>query len=268
MSQLVQAKIISCEETTAPGIWVTKLEAPSLAAAARPGQFLHIRCGEGDDPLLRRPISIHHADRDTGIIQIMFQVVGKGTAWLSQRQDGFLDVLGPLGRGFTLSPVDSGLPLAVVGGGIGAAPLYFLLVELAALGRASATTVLLGAHSAVQLLLQKEAQELGFALRSATDDGSAGYHGLVTDLLEEELNKATSQRPAFVYACGPSPMLAKICAILEESGVPGEVSVEERMGCGVGACLSCVCRVKNGVSFAYKHACVDGPVLQASEVIW
>ncbi len=270
MSQLVQAEITGCWET-APGIWITEFLAPSLVRGAMPGQFLHIRCGDGSDPLLRRPISIHSVDRQSGKMKIMFQAVGKGTTWLAGRRNGFIDIMGPLGRGFTVftgeqAGLDRSSPrLVVVGGGIGAAPLYFLLQELDRVRRVQQVTVLLGARTANQLLIFDNAKLLGFNVRVATDDGTAGYRGPVTDLLSEELQC----KPDFVYACGPSFMLQTLCIMLSEAGVPGEVSVEERMACGVGACLSCVCRVKDaGGLETYRHACVDGPVFAAGEVVW
>jgi len=270
MSQLVQAEITDCQEA-APGVWVTELLAPTLAQVAVPGQFLHIRCGEGSDPLLRRPISIHAVYSQAGRIDIMFQVVGKGTGWLASRREGLLDIIGPLGRGFTVfsgeqaSLTGADPHLVVVGGGIGAAPLYFLLQELARAGHVQSVKVLLGARSADQLLILNAAKLLGFEVCVATDDGSAGHHGLVTDLLAVELQ----HKPDFVYACGPEPMLKALCTMLQDAGVPGEVSVEERMACGVGACLSCVCRVKDATGLeTYRHACVDGPVFAAGEVVW
>ncbi|WP_347487977.1 dihydroorotate dehydrogenase electron transfer subunit [Desulfoscipio sp. XC116] len=285
MSRLVQAEITDCRERI-PGVWVMEFLAPSLAQAAMPGQFLHIRCGEGSDPLLRRPISIHAVDRQTGRVKIMFQVVGKGTSRLAGRKNGLIDIMGPLGHGFTIftgerakygnvdtlstqndSAVVMNTPanFIVVGGGIGAAPLYFLLQEMARMGRIRRVKVLLGARCADQLLIFDAAEELGFSIRVATDDGSVGRRGPVTDLLAEELRREAG----YVYACGPSPMLRALCAILHDAGVPGEVSLEERMACGVGACLSCVCRVKDaGGLETYRHACVDGPVFPAGEVVW
>ncbi len=269
MSQLLKAEITDCQET-GPGVWVTELLAPSLAQAAVPGQFIHIRCGEDSDPLLRRPISIHAVYRRSGLVKIMFQVVGQGTTWLAGRRDGLLDVMGPLGRGFTtLTGEQTGTAavprLVVVGGGIGAAPLYFLLQELARAGNAQQVKVLLGARNAEHLLIHNAVKLLGFSVGVATDDGSAGYHGPVTDLLAEELQLKLD----YVYACGPAPMLKTLCGMLQYAGVPGEVSVEERMACGVGACLSCVCRVKDaGGMETYRHACVDGPVFAAGEVVW
>lgn len=270
MSKLVQAEITDCFETV-PGIWVTEFFAPSLAQEATPGQFLHIRCGEYSDPLLRRPISIHAVYRQSGLVKIMFQVVGKGTAWLANRREGLIDIMGPLGRGFNLYNVEqAGLAgadprLMVVGGGIGAAPLYFLLQELARADHVQQVKVLLGARTAETLLISDAARLLGFAVSVATDDGSTGHRGLVTDLLAEELKQKTD----FVYACGPSPMLKTLCGMLKDAGVPGEVSVEERMACGVGACLSCVCQIRDASGMeTYRHACVDGPVFPAGEVLW
>lgn len=262
MSQLVQAEITGHAEPV-PGVSRIEFYAPGLARAAGPGQFVHIRCGEGSDPLLRRPISIHAVDRQAGTVKIMFQVVGKGTAWLARQKKGLLDVMGPLGRGFTTGQTRRNC--VVVGGGIGAAPLYFLLQELAREGCARQVKVLLGARNADRLLIKEETERLGFAVRVATDDGSAGHGGPVTELLSEELQA----NPGFIYACGPVPMLRAVCGMLESAGVPGEVSVEERMACGVGACLACACRVREAAGGeSYRRACVDGPVFAAGEVVW
>lgn len=266
MSQLIQAAITGHSET-APGVYVIDFFAPDLARAARPGQFLHIRCGDGQDPLLRRPISIHAVDRQNGLVSIMFHVVGRGTALLAQRKEGYIDVMGPLGRGFAINQgyVNcKNKSIMVMGGGIGVAPLYFLLQELVLLDDAR-IIVLLGAKNAEQLLIHEKTKQLGLTTYVATDDSSAGYQGVVTDLISEELR----QEIGFAYACGPVPMLKALCSLLNEIGVPGEVSVEERMACGVGACLSCVCRVKDAKGIEnYRHACVDGPVFSVGEVVW
>ena len=265
MHALHWAEIVA-NKVIVPGFWLIDMLAPAIAEEAQPGQFLHIRCSEGNDPLLRRPLSIHYADQKTGHVGVLYQEAGEGTMWLSKRNNGLLDVLGPLGRGFTL-PTEK-QRLVLVGGGIGIAPLFFLLRELSAAGYASDTTLFLGARNVQQLFIEKDAQKLGFTVRSATDDGSTGYHGLVTDLLAEALQQETGKKPDFVYACGPSPMLEKVCSILNEAETAGEVSLEERMGCGVGACLSCVCKTKGEESFAYRRVCVEGPVFKAKEVIW
>lgn len=279
MSQLVRARVTGREEP-APGFHLLEFYAPSLARAAQPGQFVHIRCGEGTDPLLRRPISIHAVDRRDGLVRVLFRVVGRGTALLARRGEDSIDVMGPLGRGFsrgqayrncnnspkndTIGPGTTG-GIIVVGGGIGVAPLHFLLQEIARSGDSGRTTVLLGARCAGELLICDAAEKMGFAVRVATDDGSAGHHGPVTHLLAGALGT----KPGFVYACGPAPMLKAVCDLLAEAGVPGEVSVEERMACGVGACLSCACRVRDaGGRETYRRACVDGPVFPAGKVVW
>jgi dihydroorotate dehydrogenase electron transfer subunit len=191
-----------------------------------------------------------------------------------------IDVMGPLGRGFSRgqacrncnnssgnAPAGTGNTgdIIVVGGGIGVAPLHFLLQEIAGSGESGRTTVLLGACSAGRLLIREAVEKMGFVVHVATDDGTAGHHGPVTGLLADALRR----HPGFVYACGPAPMLKTVCALLAEAGVPGEVSVEERMACGVGACLSCACRVRDaGGRETYRRACVDGPVFPAGEVVW
>ena len=266
MAQLVQGEITGHRER-APGVFMLEFNAPSLALAARPGQFLHIRCSEGNDPLLRRPISIHAVDRDRGRVNILFQVVGRGTALLARQKTGLIDVIGPLGRGFTTDSQDLGGAgnIAVVGGGIGAAPLFFLLQELAHCGDPARVRVLLGARSANQILIDADIQNLGYNIELATDDGSTGHRGLVTELLLKLLPGGVS----YVYACGPVPMLKSVCSLLSAYGIPGEVSLEERMACGVGACLSCACQVKTeGGGAHYRRACVDGPVFPAGEVVW
>ncbi|MCG8403265.1 MAG: dihydroorotate dehydrogenase electron transfer subunit [Firmicutes bacterium] len=280
MSQLMQAEITG-HSSPASGVYMIELFSPEVAAGARPGQFLHIRCGEPGVHLLRRPISIHAVNRNAGLVRIMFQVAGRGTALLAQKQDGLLDIMGPLGHGFTLNQArhkdknptlaessggrDQPGSIIVAGGGIGAAPLFFLLQELAATEAAPRVKVLLGAARAALLLTVEQAVALGFGVQIATDDGSAGFPGLVTYLLAEELRHKTD----FVYACGPAPMLRTVCTLLERAGTPGEVSLEERMACGVGACLSCVCRVRPaGGSELHQRVCVDGPVFSAAEVAW
>jgi len=153
LAQLVQSEITGFMEK-APGVFMLEFMAPGVATAARPGQFLHIRCSEGNDPLLRRPISIHAVNRDRGRVSILFQVVGRGTAWLARQKTGVLDVIGPLGRGFTIdtSSLKGEGSVAVVGGGIGVAPLFFLLQEFARMSDPTRVKVLLGARSVSQLL--------------------------------------------------------------------------------------------------------------------
>lgn len=249
-----------------------ELHAPDVAAQARPGQFLHVsvhRMGEPPryDPLLRRPFSVHGADAVRGTVVLLYRVAGRGTALLAQRKEGdLLDVLGPLGRGFSLPP--GGSRVALVAGGMGLAPLYFLAGELLRSG--SEVHFLMGARRLEELhligdLLALAKREPAFKPFFATDDGSYGFSGPVTGLLETFLAREGVDR---AYACGPKPMLREVVKLLARFGVPGEVSLEEHMGCGVGACLSCACRVREAGGFSYRRVCADGPVFAAESVDW
>lgn len=274
-----QAKIIDHQEVTA-GFYRMVLECPTIAKEAKPGQFVHVLVGAKNsrDPLLRRPISLHGIDRHKGTITLLYQVVGRGTQALAiklPREE--LDVMGPLGNGFKLTAKQT--PCLVIAGGIGVAPLLPLLKELMEQGRE--TAMLLGAKTKEWVLAQGEIEAMGIPVRIATDDGSLGHHGLVTELLEQSFTAGT---PWEYYACGPEPMLKAVVARMEKAGVPGQVSLEERMGCGVGACLACVCRVKvktdaqafsgaepgpeSEPQWTYKKVCLDGPVFNAGEVVW
>lgn len=280
------------QEMMAPGCYRLTFFSPEIALLARPGQFLHIRVTPGLEPLLRRPFSIHAVNRRTGTVALFYRVVGRGTGLLAKKKKGeLLDVIGPLGRGFTLPA--AGQRVALVAGGIGIAPLFFLLQTLA--GLVNFVDVFLGARTAGDLLLIREVQELvnecvqkeqyfspanpqpgsfEYSVHAsrgkvmiATDDGSCGHRGPVTELLARLLPERKVQ---MVYACGPVAMLRSVSLLLEQSGVDGELSLEERMGCGIGACLSCVCKTRqeNGQGFSYRRVCLEGPVFKASEVIW
>lgn len=240
--------------------YLMTLAAPELAKACLPGQFLHVAVGDSHDPLLRRPISICEADRQQGLVKLLYKVQGRGTALLAKMTAGSkLDVIGPIGNGFKL--VDKHAKALLVGGGIGAAPLYLLAQALVA--RGVAVEVLLGARSAKDLLLMAEFKALGANLSVTTDDGSRGDQGLVTDLLPPLLPQASQ-----AYACGPLAMMQAVTTVAAKHKVPIEVSLEERMGCGIGACLACVCRIKVKQTSAYKRVCVDGPVFDGREVEW
>ena len=238
-------------ERLADGLYLFTLTAPPLARAARPGQFVHVRVGGTADPLLRRPFSIHRVDREKGLVFLLVRAVGRGTRLLAGARE--LDLLGPLGRGFTLPRGAS--KLAVVSGGMGAAPLVFLLSELAG----HEVRVFAGANSRSFFPALEELS--GFPLYPATDDGSMGYHGPVTDVFRAAL---AGWRPDFAYACGPYGMLRTFGGLLREAGVAGEVSLEARMACGVGACQGCAVPVGG----AWRLVCSDGPVFAAGEVEW
>lgn len=233
-------------------LWV---EAGGMALAARPGQFVNVRCG--GERLLRRPISICMVEGTA--LRIVFEVRGEGTRWLSQRQAGeALDVLGPLGNGFDLT----GERLLLVGGGIGVPPLLW-----AAARCEGEVCAVLGFHTAGRALLTEEFQKLCRRVDVTSDDGSVGARGFADAAVRHRMAEGESY--ARICACGPRPMLRGVAAAAEEYHVPCQVSMEERMGCGVGACLVCACKTKGTDGTArYSHVCKDGPVFDAKEVAW
>lgn len=226
------------------------LSCPPVARGASPGRFLMIRCSEGFDPFLPRPMSFHRFREASGERQfaILYEVRGRGTAWLSARQSGEeITLFGPLGRGVTVNP--RARHLLLVAGGLGIAPLVCLLDQAVAQGRV--VTLLQGARTGERLypphMLPPEVEVV-----SATEDGSTGHKGYVTDLLPEYLPWADQ-----VFACGPSPMFAAIARILRESASrkPVQVLLEERMACGTGICYGCAIATRRGM----RLVCRDGP---------
>lgn len=229
------------------GIHSLWLRESRLARLSAPGQFLHIRVGK----VLRRPISV--CDVRGQRLRVVFRVVGQGTELLSRCRPGeSLDILGPLGR---KAPMPKGKRVLVCGGGVGAAPLLFLTRRL---NRRNEVRVFLGARRRDELILVKEFRSLGVELVLATDDGSAGWHGPVT----EPLVRAVGENGrAVVMACGPKSMLARLVLVL--GPVPVWGFVEERMGCGTGICYCCALPRKDG---GYVRLCKEGPVVLLNQV--
>lgn len=234
------------------------LYAPEAAARAMPGQFIMIKCGA--DTTLRRPISVCLAEGPT--LRICYEIRGKGTAWLTTLPDGgTLDFIGPVGNGFHYKADRRAL---LVGGGIGIYPLLSIGVKYK-----KSVKALLGFRSADFIHYTDVFKKYGVPSEVITDDGTSGRKGFVTELLRESLEKGEGD---MVYVCGPFPMMAAAAAICEQYGAECEVSMEQRMGCGVGACTSCVCStifIENGErKEAYKRVCMDGPVFGAGEIKW
>jgi len=233
-------------------IW---LEASQIVPQAQPGQFVMVRCGEKGEYQLRRPLSIHQ--REGNQIALLFSVVGNGTLWLSQRQPGDrLDLLGPLGNGFNVNPGSKNLLL--VAGGIGIAPLYFLADE--AIKQGKEVTLLVGATTATQLYPSKLLPKV--KLVTTTEDGTAGEKGMITDILPDYINWADQ-----IFACGPLPMyrnMANNYPQLKKSGKSTQISLEVRMGCGLGVCYGCTVKTRKGL----KQVCQDGPIFELDDVLW
>ncbi len=255
----------------APGHFVLTLSSSKIAPAAKPGKFVQILCSDSYEPFLPRPFSFLEASAKR--FSILYQVVGKGTALLEQLKKGEeIRVLGPLGTGF--SEKTQG-PAVLVGGGVGIPPLYHLAQALLRSKKAKDIVVLLGARHKTLLLCGKDFRKLGVDLRVATDDGSKGKKGFVTDLLKNYLNTAP-KRPK-LFACGPTPMLKAVSKISVDSAVPSEISVEVPMACGFGACLGCAIKIKDqktedrgqkAEGYRFAIACCEGPVFDGQKILW
>lgn len=226
---------------------------------AEPGRFVHVKAEIGNDPLLRRPISICEADVENGRFTMIYRAEGKGTLQLAAKQAGqAVDIVGPLGHGFPVDEVKPGDTALLVGGGIGVPPLYYLSKQLLAKG--VRVIHVLGFASAADVFYKEEFEALGETYL-ATADGSAGEQGFVTDVI---LRHGLSFQ--VLYACGPTPMLKALDTAYRDH--KGFLSLEERMGCGIGACYACVCKVQGDeTGTKYHKICSDGPVFPIGEVV-
>lgn len=254
----------------APRHFAMILDAPDIAATAQAGQFVHVltRDASNRDPFLRRAFSIMAVRAPH--IEILFRVEGRGTAWLSEVQAGeTVDLLGPLGNPFDLAPfhVKQGLQPILVGGGVGVPPMVFLGETLKQAGHEPLAIV--GARSKPEVLCEPQFANLAIECRVATEDGSHGRLGRVTNLLEEALQENPE---AVVYSCGPWPMLRAVAAVAEKYGALCQVSMEENMPCGVGVCNGCVVATQpSGQSTdfeRYRRVCIEGPAMWSTEIDW
>ncbi|HEY97945.1 MAG TPA: dihydroorotate dehydrogenase electron transfer subunit [Dehalococcoidia bacterium] len=253
----ITTPIISRSEVL-PGTYHVRLEAPEIVNGAKPGQFVMVRCGE--DTVVPRPFSIHRVEGS--VLTLLFNVVGRGTNWLSQRKKGeILNFFGPLGNGFYKKP--NARNVLIVAGGIGIAPLCFLANELLKAGLK--VTLINGASTADCLLPVSTSQKLydeglkpgSLNVVNATEDGSEGYKGMATDLIPAYLEGIDQ-----VFACGPMEMYRTMAKMPELKGMSVQVSMEIMMGCGVGVCYSCTIKTRKGI----KQVCRDGPVFEMEEL--
>jgi len=241
-----------------------RLKSPVAARRARPGQFVHLRCGEDSlyYPLLRRPISLLDVDPAAGTLDLVYKVMGLGTRALAEIPAGSrVDFIGPLGRPFSLPP--PGRKAVLVGGGVGIPPLVLLAKWL--LKRKVETVALLGARTKDWVICREDFRKLGVPVRAATDDGTLGFRGSVVDLA------ASAGSDSIFYICGPTPMMAAAAALARRRRLPAEVSLEERMGCAMGCCMGCVVEVNTEPTTAharFQRVCTEGPVFSAEAVVW
>lgn len=248
--------IIADKTAIAREIYSFTISCPEVAAAACPGQFVHIRA---KGYTLRRPISICGIDKEKGTLRIVFEIRGEGTAEIAKLNKGdLIDMLAPLGHGFTVDP--SYNKVILIGGGIGTPPMLPL-----AKAYGDKAVAISGFRNASAVILQDDFRKTGAETMLCTDDGSAGIHGFVTQPLKELAEKGGIDA---VYACGPMPMLKGVAAICKENGIFCQISLEERMACGIGACLGCACRTVRNDEEYFAHVCKDGPVFNAEEVLW
>jgi dihydroorotate dehydrogenase electron transfer subunit len=241
--------------------------APEIADQARPGQFVEVMMPDSRDFVLRRPFSIHQASRKggwAGTLEFAFLGGGRGTDWLTSVQaHDFLDVIGPLGKPF---PYPRNMKnCLLVGGGYGAAPLYFLAQELRSRGKR--VDIIIGARDQERLFKSVEAKRLSQTVTLATEDGSVGDRGKVTDVLPGMVSRCNTE---VVYACGPNAMLRAVAEYCSSYGIPSQVAVEELMACGLGVCWTCVVPVirRDGQNWDFLRSCVEGPVFSGSRVWW
>jgi dihydroorotate dehydrogenase electron transfer subunit len=249
---------------------VLALAAPAIAAAALPGQFVMLKTSRGLDPLLRRPFSIFEVLRnDDGSprgITVLNKRIGKGTALLYEAEPGArLECLGPLGRPF--EPVDPPAEAWMVAGGVGLGP--FVTLAEALIARGTRATLFYGARRAVDLHCADRFERLGVRLVFSTEDGSRGTRGLITVPLEAALVTTSSSHALRLYVCGPTPMMRAVALLAASHERRCDVSLEQVMGCGLGGCYSCVVPAREpGATPHHTRSCIDGPVFDASRIVW
>ena len=255
------AKLLKKEQLK-PDIFKISLEAPEIVADAKPGNFIEIRVTNQIEPFLRRPISIYNMDKEKGILEMIFQVKGKGTKILSEKKEGeMIDILGPLGFGtFEYKSYNN---LAIIGGGIGVFPLYELAKEAKAENKKVNTY--LGFRSEEFVVLEDEFKKMSDELILTTDDGSYAKKGFAINYLEKDIEEGKVDS---IYACGPLPMLKAVQKLAIEKEIPCQISLEERMACGMGVCLGCAVKKAESPKEQpeYWHVCKAGPVFNAKEV--
>jgi len=261
MAVNIKAKLLRKEEL-AKGIFKFSVQADEIVKIAKAGNFIEIRVNDDIEPFLRRPISIHNIDKENAILEFIFQEKGKGTKILSTKREGeLIDIVGPLGFGtFKYSNYEK---IAIIGGGIGIFPLYEL-AKNAQQERISVNTYL-GFRNKELVVLEDEFRQVSNNLIITTDDGSYAEKGFAIDFLKKDIEEGKIDS---IYACGPLPMLKAVRQLAIENDIPCQISLEEKMACGLGVCLGCAVKTARSPKDTpeYWHVCKAGPVFQAKEV--
>lgn len=260
MTRLVEetGKVLA-NANVGPNLFVMELQAPQIAAAVEPGQFVHVKFAGMEGHVLRRPFSVYNTSVQAGSLEILYQCVGSVTKRMPEVAVGSeASLIGPVGCGWTVP--EGARRVLLVGGGVGAAPLYLLAQQLVAQGVEVET--ILGAQTKDALATHgRYLQLLSDKVSCSTDDGTFGHAGFCTPLVEKALDVTEFD---YVAVCGPEPLMKLVSGIAADHGVACQISLEKRMACGVGACLSCVVDTTEG----RKRSCVDGPVFDAEKVVW
>lgn len=241
-------------------IYKYSIKSEKMANEAKPGQFLEIRVTDTIEPFLRRPISIYNIKKEEGIVEFIFQVKGEGTKLLTKKEVGdLIDIIGPLGQGnFEFEKYQN---IAIIGGGIGIFPLHELAKEAKEAGKN--VNMYTGFRNKEFVLLEDEFNSVSSKFTLSTDDGSYGENGFAINFLKEDIQKNPVD---CIFACGPLPMLKSVQALAKEKNIPCQISLEERMGCGIGACIGCVVKYKTEQEDTFKRVCKEGPVFSANTV--
>jgi len=246
-----------------PHIFRIRFENPLMASHSLPGQFINIKVSDEAMPLWRRPFSIHRVDATQGWAEILFRVIGKGTELLAKKKPGdLLNAIGPLGNSFTFNSDKTRLAL-IVAGGLGIAPFLFLCDVLQEHGIAS--YLFYGAKTKAELCCLQEFGALTTKIYIATEDGSFGYRGFITELVNNKIGEIADLSSASLFACGPNPMLQRLHDIATAQDISCQVSLETLMACGIGACLGCGVKT-NEPEIRYHYVCKNGPVFNSREI--
>lgn len=289
--RMIQTKSnIVLNESLNENVWRIVLEASGVASTTKPGQFIMLRISETNDPLFRRPFSVFRRvklNQDSLGVELVYKIVGRGTSVMTRLRPGDeLDIIGPLGHGFEWhrdKPVH-----VLLAGGTGSASLFMLGEEISKAQKENGIELnfLFGAESKKSLILEKDFKTMNAKVMVSTEDGTYGYHGVVTEMLKEALDRGQISSHCAIYASGPEPMLKALVPICKQYGIPTQVSMERHMMCGIGACLACVCKIDpnriskrrdlesshiqvvEGSDFGYALVCKDGPVFDLHEVIF
>ncbi len=261
MPKMLLAKLIKKEQLK-EDIFKFSVKADEIVESAKQGQFIEIRVSDNIEPFLRRPISIYNMDKENGILEFIFQVKGKGTEILSKKSEGdLIDIVGPIGYGtFDYEKYQN---IAVIGGGIGVFPLYELSKNAKCNGKS--VNIYLGFRSKDFVVLEDEFKSVSDKFVLTTDDGSYSEKGFAIDFLKKDIEEGKID---CIYACGPLPMLKAVRNLAIEKDIPCQISLEEKMGCGLGVCLGCAVKTATSSKDApeYIHVCKAGPVFEAKDV--